>query len=325
MGYNVVEEYIEFLKKKYLDFFKMIFRNKYQKNLCLPFLEKYISVRYFNETNYLTEKDFINRVNKELVDLAEKIANDDNVEDVKNIVALFGYIVYFDDVCVIEHDVELINTLVNDKVIKIDNKEGLKAYLKEWYVDLRKGKDNFDHALSTKDFTLLEERVYRKLYYLTLAHNVKISNLYSEYAIDRAYNTGTVGEDKLFIEYILASHRVLESAIRLDFSRYYLVDFVSSLYPKEKKSSRLLEVINNPLTKKFIVIRITYSDYKDNKQRINDLINDGYTYALELDSKYTGNADELVLFPYILVNEDSPEYELFARVKDKIKSKVVKL
>ena len=73
------------------------------------------------------------------------------------------------------------------------------------------------------------------------------------------------------------------------------------------------------------MIRITYTDYKENRVRINDLINNGYTYALELDSKYTGNSDELVLFPYILVNEDSPEYELFMRVKDKIKSKVVKL
>ena len=325
MNYNIIEEYISFNREKYLEFFKIILGNHYSKYLCSLYIDKYIDVRYYNETNYLTEKDFINRVNKELVDLTKKIAEDDNIEDIKNIVALFGYIVYFDDVCVVSQEMELINTLVTDDTIKISNKEELKQPIKEWYIGLKKGKEKFNNTIRTKDFSLLEVRLYKKLHYLELEHNVKISNLYSEYAIDKAYNSGTVNEDKLFITYILASSLVLNNAINLDFSRYYLVPFASTLFEKEKKFARLINVIDNALAKKFISIRITYSDYKKNKSKINDLISAGYSFGIELDSKYTGITSELVLFPYIFVYEDTPEYEMLMREKDLLKSKIIKL
>ncbi len=325
MNYNIIDEYINFNRDKYLELFKIMLGSHYQKYLCSLFIDKYIDVRYYNETNYLTEKDFIKRLNKELVDLTEKLADDDNIEDIKNIVALFGYIVYFDDICVITQDLELINMMVTDDVIKIANKEELKQAIKDWYISLKKGKEKFNKAVSTKDFSLLEVRLYKKLHYLELEHNVKISNLYSEYAIDKAYNTGVVSEDKLFITYILASQLVLNNAINLDFSRYFLVPMASSLFEKEKKFARLINVIDNVLAKKFISIRITYSDYKKYKTKINDLINDGYSFGIELDEKYTGNTSELVLFPYIFVYEESPEYEMLMREKDRLKSKIIKL
>jgi len=325
MNYNIIDEYISFTRDKYLELLKIMLGSRYQKYLCALFVDKYIEVRYYNETNYLAEKDFIKRLNKELLDLTSKLADDDNIEDIKNIVALFGYIVYFDDICVITEDMELINMLVTDEVIKINKKEELKQAIKEWYVSLKKGKEAFNKAISTKDFNLLEVRLYKKLHYLELEHNVKISNLYSEYAIDRAYNTGTVSEDKLFITYILASELVLNNAINLDFSRYYLVPIASTLFEKEKKFTRLINVINNVLAKKFISIRITYTDYKKNKTKINNLITEGYSFGIELDSKYTGNTSELALFPYIFVYEDSPEYEMLLREKDLLKSKIIKL
>ena len=325
MNYNIINEYISFIRSKLLDFFKLILRNKYQKNLCATFIDKYIEVRYYNETNYLSTKDFINRVNKELIDLAEKLATDDNTEDIKNIVALFGYIVYFDDVCPVTEEMELINTLVSDEIIKIDNKEGLKMFIKQWYLEVKNTKEKFNKAINTREFNIVEERLYRKIYYLILEHNVRISNLYSEFAIDKAYNTGTVNEDKLFVTYILASSIVLNNAINLDFSRFYMVPFAGSLFEKDKKCARLLGVLDNPLAKKFISIRITYTDYKKNKNYIDKLINDGYSFGLELDSKYTGESRELVLFPYILAYEDSEEYTMLSRDKDLLKSKIIKL
>ena len=93
MDYNIIEEYIEFVRNGFLQFFKIVLGNKYQKNLTQIFIDKYIEVRYYNETNYLATKDFIDRVNKELVDLTEKIADDDNIDNIKNIVALFGYLI----------------------------------------------------------------------------------------------------------------------------------------------------------------------------------------------------------------------------------------
>ena len=70
---------------------------------------------------------------------------------------------------------------------------------------------------------------------------------------------------------------------------------------------------------------ITYSDYKNNKKMIDNLINEGYSFGLELDSTYTGITSELVLFPYIFVHDDSPEYEMLNREKFRLKSKIVKI
>ena len=185
-------------------------------------------------------------------------------------------------------------------------------------------KENFHDAISTKKFNLVEEKIYHRLYSLVLEHNVKISNLYSEYAIDRAYNSGTVNEDKLFITYILASNTVLNNAINLDFSRYYLVELASTLFAKEKKIGRLLKVLDNPLAKKFIHIKVTYTDYKENKNMIDELISSGYSFIMELDYNYVGDSNMLYLFPYIIVSRDSSEYEMLMREKDNLKSKIIK-
>ena len=324
MDYNIVSKYITFIKREYLRFFNIIFHSKYQKKICEPFIDTYIGVRYYNETDYLAIKDFIDRINKELVNLTEKLADDDNIDDIKNIVALFGYLIYLDDAAMIEEDVELIKSLVEDDIVKISNKEETLANLIDWYKLFKDSKESFSNVLVTKDFNLLEKRFYKKLHYLELEHNIKISNLYSEYAIDKAYNSGIISEDKLFITYILASSLVLNNAINLDFSRYYMVPMASTLFEKEKKFNRLINIMDNALAKKFISIRITYSDYKANKKKIDELIANGYSFALELDSKYTGITGELVLFPYILAYEDSPEYEMLERDKERLKSKIVK-
>ena len=48
MNYNIINQYINYFRKEYLEFFKLILRNNYQKNLCSSFIDKYIEVRYYN-------------------------------------------------------------------------------------------------------------------------------------------------------------------------------------------------------------------------------------------------------------------------------------
>ena len=305
MDYNIVNKYIDFVKREYFNYFRLVLDKKYQKQLCVPFVDRYIEVRYYNETNYFREKDFINRLNKELIDVFEDVCDDENEDNLKNIVALFGYLVYFDDIGYIEDMQLIIDTLVDDENIKIERSDGLGKEIRKWYNQFRKSKDKFNDAIISKDFTVIETRVHRKLYELTLAHNVKISNLYSEYAISRAYNSGVINEDKLFITCILGSSLVLNNAINLDFTRYFVVDMVPTLYEKVKKFNRLFSLLDNVLVKKFISIRITYSDYKSNRDRINKLINDGYMFGIIIDDSFNGNINELVLFSCIYVDGES--------------------
>ena len=325
MNYNIIDEYIKYIKKSFSSLFKIVFKDAFKKSFYVTFLDKYISVRYYDETNYHGEKDFIKRINRELVDIYGDIIDEDNVDDLKNMIAFFAYVVYFDDILIVEKDMEIINSLINDSLFNFENKDELKQQIKDWYISFKEGKERFNNVIETKYFNVVEEKLCRNLSYLVLEHNVKISNLYSEYAINKVYTTGIINEDKLFITYILASHMVLNNAINLDFSRKYMVPIASSLFEKEKKFVRLINILNNPLAKNSISIRITYTDYISNKNKIDKLINEGYSFGLEIDEKYSGNLTELILFPYVLIDGENEYYEMFISNKDVIRSKIIKI
>ena len=325
MEYNIISEYVDYIKKTYLSFFRILLKNKYNRSICEKFVNKYIDVRYYNETNYPKIKDILNRVNKELVDVYEDVytINDENM--LKNIVALFGYILYFDEVYQVTEDVQLVDALIKDENIKIDHDDETKKELRDWYIAYRKNKNKFDGLFESKEFGLLENQIYRKTYMLKLEQNVKISNLYSEYAIDRSFNTGVINEDKQFITYIMASNLILTNAKRLDFSRKYIVDLPNSLFSKIKKMNRLFEILNNPLAKKEIIVKLCYNDYIKNRDMITSRINKGYLFALEIDDNFDGNMDEFVLFPYVLVDEENEYYDAIMNEKDKIDTKIVRI
>ena len=325
MKINIIAEYMDFLKKNYLSLFKIILKNKYSKELCSMFLDRYFMVRYYDETNYPKVKDFTDRLNKELLDVLETFGENANHNILKNIIAIFGYILYFDDVCPIEHEGEFIEYIASSDIVKIEDREHLAERLRTWYVGFKCDKALFDEALYTRDFVAIEKRIYRTLYSIELGHNVKISNLYSEFAIDKVYNSGIVREDKAFVCYILAAQIVLNNAISLDFSKKYVVDLPPTLFEKDKKFERLINILDSTLAKKHIFMRLLYSDYIEHKDIIDKYLQKGFSFALELDSSFDGNTMELILFPYILVNKNTEEFEKLIKKKEYVRSKIISI
>ena len=325
MSTNIIQEYLDFLQKSYLSFFKLMLRHRHSKELCSIFLDKYFLVRYSDETNYPSIKDFTERLNRELIDVLSSFDDKANKNILKDIVALFGYIMYFDDICPILKEGELIDYIANSDLIKIEDRDHLAERLRTWYVGLKCDKALFEDAFISKDFSLMEKRLYRSLYTTELKHNVKISNLYSEYAIEKVYTSGIVNEDKSFITYILLSFLVLNNAINLDFSKKYVVELPATLFEKEKKLERLINILNSTLAKKHVFMRLLYSDYIKYKDLIDKYISEGYSFILEIDSSFSGNTMELILFPYLLVHKESTELEIIMKKKEHIRSKIVKI
>lgn len=323
MDYNIVLKYISFIKREYLEFFSILFRNKYQKKVFEELIDTYINVRYYNETDFRSEKDFMSRINKELVKVYEKlkVENDENI--LKNAVALFVYIVYFDDIYEDENNASLIDDLINDENIQIVNKEFLRDELLKWYLDLKDNKNKFHSMISTKEFYLNKKRVDTKIYEVTLDHNVKISNLYSDYAVSRAFNSSIVSEDKDFVIEILTSYEMLKNAIKLDFTKKYIFELVPSIVEKEKKLKRLFSCIDNPLTKRYISAKITYEQYINNKSVFDSYIVDGYSFAVVLDSKFKGNIKSLVLFSYVFITEGNEYYDEIINAKKELMPKII--
>ena len=322
MENNIINIYIKLVKSRLLDFFKIVQKNKYQKGLIEPFIDKYIEVRYYDETNYDKEKDFVVRLNKELLDVYNENCNDNNSDNLKTVVALFGYLIFLDDINN-EKNINVIKMLSEDKKTRIELSDNLFEEVKTWYTSFKNSKLKFNEAIATKNFELTKKSVYRKTYEITLNQKVKIPNLYSEYAINKSYNSGIINEDKLFIEYILTSYEVLNEAINFDYSNKYIVELANTLYDKEKKIIRLLNILNSPLTKKQISIKINYSDYVKNKDLINSKIKEGYSFALVIDEKDI-EINELILFSYVYVFENSEIFDIINKSKENIGAKIIK-
>lgn len=325
MNYNIINEYIDFIKSEYLNFYKIVLKTKYQKKLIIPFLERYISIRYYEEGTLKKEKDIVEWLNKELELIYKQEVTKENSEDIKNVFAIFSYILYFDDVIYVENIKSVIDYFICDENIKIIKNEELKKEITSWYRNLQNGITNFISNLESKDFYIDETRIKRKLYYPSLNQNVKISYLYSQAAIDKVFKSGTILEDKLFVLYIMTSALILNSARSLDFSRNYILDFVPSLLEKPKKCERLFKVIDNTLTKKKIQIKIEYSEFIKNEKTYREIIKNGYQFCVVIDNSFDDNFENLSLFTSVLVNKDSEEASVLQNHKEQIFASIIKI
>ena len=323
MDTNIVSEYLKTLKKELLELYKIIFGDRYKKILIEPFIDKYLIVRYCNETNYHNVKEPIDRIGKELEVIYNKLVNNENEELLRSVYALFGYIIYFDEIIPIDDDNSLLKCLYEDKNIRVEIDEEKQKEIYIWFNNLIKWKKQFFQVLDTKEFTLKEKKIYKGIYELFLEQDVKISYLYSDLAINKAFTTGTTYEDTLFVLYIKTSELVLKNACGLDFSRRYIVDFAPSLWSKEKKSKQLLHVIDNVLLKKYVEIKVSCTDYENNKEYIDSLIKECFSFCIVIDDEFDGNISLLLLFSTIYIYENNEYFDIIINNREKIPGKII--
>jgi len=325
METNVIVEYCKYIKLELLTFYRNVLGKKYNKKIIEPLIDQYILVRYYNETNYPKENDFVERISRELKTLIKPYLGSEEEELVKCVYALFGYLFYFDDCYYVEDEKSLLEVFFQDTNIKIDFSDEIILEVRKLLKRFKKNKDSFHEVFVSKQFNLEERRIKRNLYTLKLGQNVKISNLYSEYAIDRAFNTGVVNEDKFFILLLMTSCKLLDSAIALDFSRFYLISFPKSLFAKEKKIERGFSVIDNVLAKKYILINIYYEDYIQYRDKIDEKIKQGFSFSLTINNVFDEDYSKFILFSNIIVYEDSEFYDMIINNKGSISSQVIVL
>ncbi|MBR1679101.1 MAG: hypothetical protein IJ704_00445 [Bacilli bacterium] len=321
MEYNIIAIYTKYIKEQLLALLKLVLKKDYNNSLCKKLVNRYIEVRYYNETNYAKDKDFVIRLNKDLLEIYEEEVNAENEEMLKNAVAMFAYILSLDDLYDGREDMEILSMLNTDENLKIERDQDLKKNLRKWYFNFKKGKEKFFNTLFTKEFSISEKRVYKKTSEPRLEHNVKISNLYSELAISKAYQSGIVAEDKLFITSILVSKSILENAIALDFTKKYIIPIEKSLFLKKKKFNRFMASLDNPLSKKLISLKIEASDYLKNKEWIQEKMKDGFSFAIVLNTEVPES--EFILFSYLYVFEESELFDIIMNSKDQIPSKII--
>ena len=317
----MIENYIKYFESFLLNYYRIILGNGYDKKLLLPFIEKYVDVRYYNNSVYSRGYSFINKLNAELKNVAKEIIKQESdlENEVKEIFSLFGYILYIDDCSEYDSLNSLIKTIGDDIKLSSEKLNELKNAIS----DFIKARKDFFTIYEDKNFNIDLKRVARNVKKVEIKQNCKLSPIYSDWAIDKAYNSGTVLENKQYLLYLMLSGYILKNTIELNFSEQYIVDFPESLFAKEKKINKYTKVLDNKVVKPRVHFRFSYATYTKNRDKINAFINNGFNVAIVLDDTYDENLKILDIFSYVFIYEKYEYYDIVIENKDKINTKII--
>lgn len=315
MANNVAKEYIEFSQKNITKYLRIILDKYYSRAIIDPLLEEYINIRYYNNEDK-KYKNLEANINYYLKEKAKTLLEDPTEEEtfkIKSTFYLFKYILYLDNVLPYESLKEI--------VLEIDEYRNETLWLNEsnftddFYKIVKENEKRKEKYLKSFNNEKLFIEVFptsnKKVYKTKLKSTIKFNKIYSDYSLNKVYNEGIVNEQKTLIQYYQTSKLILENAIKGNFDINYLVDFPVSILKKEQKQNRLINIIDNELIKNNIIIRFKYSDYQENKEKINIWIKEGFQIAIEIDDNY--NYDEaskiwLDIFKYIIIDKNKKNY-----------------
>ena len=328
MTINLANKYIELTKKQINEYLKLVFGNKFIRKYCDIYTKKYIDIRYYNFYDYDTSRTLRKKILDNLRDLSEELEIDDieNRDIIEEMCVFFYYILYFDNVIRskdIEKTIEKIAKLRKRVLGKQDEnfeKELLKI-VKQYKVEKEKLLAKFD----TEEFYIKLTNYPKKLnvYRVNLKYNLKFPLVYSEFAINKAFNVGLINEDKLLIEYYLVTKKVLEDILRQNFTKQYVLEFADKLLEKPNKLKNLLNIIDNTGIKDKVSIKIKYELFEENKEKIYELMQNGYKITVILDNSFKADyktIETLRVFKYVIVNKDLKNYDEIISYKKNIKN-----
>lgn len=322
---NIVLSYIKYTQNFLYDYYRTLLDNSYEKKLVQPFIERYIEIRYYNNV-YTKESNFVEKISKELkIVVKEMFEEYPNKEDrIKDIFALFGYILYLDDCMEYKSVSKLLDTLYNDENIHLTFSDEVMNKLNDIVLEYVNRKKDFWRVFDINDFELKYKRLKKNLFFVDLDIKLEMP-IYSEYAIERAKGSEIVLENTTYLLYNMLCAKLLKDVINLDYTKRYVVMFPVSLFDKSKKSGKYLRLLDNDLCRDKINLCFNYKDYLDNKKSINELIKEGYAVSLILDDMFDGDYECLVLFNYVFVYEKYDYYDVIMEQKDNLGSVVVTL
>lgn len=298
---NVVKDYTDFILKQFCFYAKNIMGKYYIDSIFKELVKEYINIRYYNiyppkQNNKTTIIYYLNLKIKDLC-----LNNKSKIKNITFMVDIFNYLINLNSDIEANEVNRIEKELENLRKEKYDLEDEIE-FSKE-YREFKKSKNNFLASYETEDFYIEYKKTKEKnLYNTTLKHNLKMPELYSDKAIDNAFNNGLIKEDKLFVLYNLIAIKVLNEIINYDYNSCYLIEFNDSLFKKKEKLNRLLKIINNDITKEKVCFKITNKILNDNNKEIFKLINEGYNFAIIKDESYEKSEYD-TLFKYVLDKE----------------------
>lgn len=323
MACNIIKEYVDFSKESIKKIFQLIMKYDFQEEIFEKLIETYINVRYYHyyeEVDKNFAKNIYYYLNDKSLRMIDSTIDEDEIKKIKITFYLFGYVLYFDGVKEIKNENDLLDKLLNYRITKIGNKhrDGFKESLRELLKNSEERKMKFIKSFECDTFFLKESKTnISDLFNVGLGYEIKFPKLYSNYAIEKAFNKGLINEQKLYVEYSLVTVNILNEIIIGDFKTNYLVDFTKELLDKKTKIKRVLNIIDTDIAKEKLSLKINYTDFLEYKEEVYELVRDGYKFAIILNDSYEEKVENnqiLEIFKYIIV-DDISKYSSISKEK----------
>ncbi len=314
---NIIEEYVKFLRKNYLYIYNFLLGKKYNRKLVDMYLDIYFKERYYNYNNLSKTailKKIFNRFKRE-IDVNSEISE---IYD-----TIFKFILYLEDFngYNLSETIDILNNYYqNDNLV---NKQELDVNIKKF---LQK-KEEYLKLDQSNEFNLSFKKIEKNNYFVKLNHNVRISKLYSDYAINKVFNEGIINEDKLFVEYVMISYKILKDILCYQKVKHYILE-TSDLFDKKNKLNWLLEIINNEIVKQYVSLKFTYGDFLKHNEAILKMINNGYQITIILDDTFLCDEihlKQLIIFSRIIIDSKYKNYDYIVENEKIIAIPILKL
>lgn len=276
-------------------------------------IETYINTRYYDlngdKSDNTLKAEILAELQKKKSDMQDEDSNDQTLDYMCN---FFAYLLYFDRVIPnknLDKTVESINELRKRLLGKEDDKkEELSSALKENQEET----NNLLEKYESTDFNLKITTcgTSQTAYKVELKYNFAMPKVYSSYAIQKAFNTGTVAEDKLFVTYPLIVVQIIKDIIKGNFKKQYIIELADSLFKKKQKLERVLNVVDNLAIQDKLSFKIDYGIFIKNKDLIYILMQKGFRFTIFLDNTFKPDPleiEKLNMFRFILIRGDITE------------------
>lgn len=319
---SMLNIYFNYIENSLYNYFKFLLGKDYKYKIVRLFIEKYIDVRYYNNSIY-KDKNLADKLGKEFKLIAKELIKEDEEDSdlIKNICALFGYVLYFDDYCDYADLGVLVDSLFDEEYVKVS--PNIKGEFTSFIKETISKKESYHNLFRTNNFKLEYKRLKRNLVKVNINNSIEISKLYSDYAKDKAFNEGIINEDKRYVLIRMLSEEILLNSIKGDYSLKYVIDLPESFFDKQKKFKRLISMLDNDLIKDHISLKVTYEEYIRNKDIINNSISSGINYSLELDKTFDNDFNCFVLFKNVIVYEYLDCYDIIIDDKESFNTSIV--
>ena len=319
MAHNIVKEYIDFDRKSINNYINTITEKKLNSKICEMILDIYINIRYYDSYKHIkknTIDDIYFYVQDEFTKNFENKNNEKNLNLIKDALIIIRYVFLTEKY---SKDNNISKLLVNFESKLKDEYQDSKIIISDLIKNIKSdihSKEKFINNTASSDFSVYKmDTNLAGVYNLCFENTVKIPDLFSNIAINRVYNNGTINEDKMLVLYLLASREVLKDIVSFNYGNVYLLDFDNNLLNKRNKLNNLLKIFDNDYLKERMIIKINYKNYLDNKDSVDELIHNGYSFAIIIDSEYNDGTVLLDIFTYIIVTSEE-DYPLLKKYKN---------